>query len=641
MSEQRAASFLRLVHDRSESGEPHEASRFEPVQESLLLDTGATVLVCTTEELDERSFVTLFTHMRATLALDLRISPRFDFGTLNRRRALALFEACAVRYVDLGIKSTTLDACMAALMRVGRQELTASTAAAPSLHVVVFVDSEPDYRELGLAIGRHFRSLTTSDWEVVLRGPVEPARATRRIVFISHANPEDNNFVLWLQAQLQRLGYEVWSDLTRLRAGEVFWDSIEHVIRNDAIRVLVVVSTASMGKDGVLDEVALAVSVERSERLAGFVIPIRLDETPFSSLRANIARKNVLDFSSGWAKGLARLVSTLRQDQIPRGTSVQLEDMLGWLQQETRRVEVNKTPEMLTSNRLGIACLPVKIYFLQGTPVRPKGSDASNASPMPFTPFRGGWLTFHSPREIKSLGFAGLESQSVIATEELHAGNATLSSHLKPFERDRLMNRIFNAHLHWSLLERGMLNLADSKPPTLYVPSGLIEKDQVTFLDVDQKMHRRLLVGRSERRQLFWHLGLSAQFLTGGKSLQMRLKVIFTTDGAGSPVSPERMKLARRAFCKNWWNDRWRSLELALVSWMADGKDTIEVHSGEAGRLLLEGKPRVFVIPASIEEGQVPDLPDSLIDEMNLDSLEGFASGDEALDEIDEDWGTQ
>jgi hypothetical protein len=37
------------------------------------------------------------------------------------------------------------------------------------------------------------------------------------MVFISHANPEDNDFTRWLALQLAEDGYGVWSDLAKLQ----------------------------------------------------------------------------------------------------------------------------------------------------------------------------------------------------------------------------------------------------------------------------------------------------------------------------------------------------------------------------------------------------------------------------------------
>lgn len=59
-----------------------------------------------------------------------------------------------------------------------------------------------------------------------------PAVATSKdVVFISHANPEDNEFTHWLSLKLASLGYHVWSDVTRLHGGEDFWRDIHWHLR--------------------------------------------------------------------------------------------------------------------------------------------------------------------------------------------------------------------------------------------------------------------------------------------------------------------------------------------------------------------------------------------------------------------------
>src|ERR1022692_3173082 len=77
-----------------------------------------------------------------------------------------------------------------------------------------------------------------------------PTKEPRDTLLLSHANPEDNEFTLWLALQLANHGYKVWSDLTKLLGGEVFWDKIEDVIRNGAAKVLYVLSRTSNTKDG-------------------------------------------------------------------------------------------------------------------------------------------------------------------------------------------------------------------------------------------------------------------------------------------------------------------------------------------------------------------------------------------------------
>ena len=44
----------------------------------------------------------------------------------------------------------------------------------------------------------------------------------RDVVFISHATPQDNDFVKWLGARLIGLGYNAWADVFELKVGTPF-----------------------------------------------------------------------------------------------------------------------------------------------------------------------------------------------------------------------------------------------------------------------------------------------------------------------------------------------------------------------------------------------------------------------------------
>jgi len=61
--------------------------------------------------------------------------------------------------------------------------------------------------------------------------PPSNSSGVRNMIFVSHANPEDNLFTRWLALRLAREGYPVWSDLTKLLGGEDFWRDIEVAIR--------------------------------------------------------------------------------------------------------------------------------------------------------------------------------------------------------------------------------------------------------------------------------------------------------------------------------------------------------------------------------------------------------------------------
>jgi hypothetical protein len=86
-------------------------------------------------------------------------------------------------------------------------------------------------------------------------GPPRPADAQRSLVFISHATPQDNEFVLWLGTRLTALGYEVWADILKLRGGQDWTELLEEAIKDRAAKVLLVATPDGLSKKGVQREI--------------------------------------------------------------------------------------------------------------------------------------------------------------------------------------------------------------------------------------------------------------------------------------------------------------------------------------------------------------------------------------------------
>ena len=86
----------------------------------------------------------------------------------------------------------------------------------------------------------------------------------RDMLFVSHANPEDNEFARWLALQLAKEGYPVWCDLTKLLGGETLWDDAEEAIRTRTVKFLYVLSEASNEKGGPLRELQVAQGLARA-----------------------------------------------------------------------------------------------------------------------------------------------------------------------------------------------------------------------------------------------------------------------------------------------------------------------------------------------------------------------------------------
>ena len=134
---------------------------------------------------------------------------------------------------------------------------------------------------------------------------------TRDLVFVSHSNPEDDQFSLWLALQLASEGYKVWCDLTQLIGGEKWWDEIEDAIRKDTVKFLYVLSRSSNHKSGPRRELHMAQNVERQDSLKHFVIPLHIDDLPHQEMNIQISDTNAIEFNTGWCSGFHRLLDRL------------------------------------------------------------------------------------------------------------------------------------------------------------------------------------------------------------------------------------------------------------------------------------------------------------------------------------------
>ena len=71
-------------------------------------------------------------------------------------------------------------------------------------------------------------------------GTARMTNVSRDVVFISHANPEDNAFTVWLESRLTAAGYAVWADVLGLRGGQDLQRRLEDCLRNGVCKVLLV-----------------------------------------------------------------------------------------------------------------------------------------------------------------------------------------------------------------------------------------------------------------------------------------------------------------------------------------------------------------------------------------------------------------
>jgi len=284
--------------------------------------------------------------------------------------------------------------------------------------------------------------------------PPSLPKIVRKLVFVSHANPEQNDFARWLSAQLANAGYEVWSDVTKLIGGELFWDNIEDAIRNHTAKVLVAVSKDANTKQGVLDEVNLAVTVERKYNLPQFVIPLRVDDIDFADFRANVLRKIAIDFTASWEEGLAAALKVLERDDVPKGPVHSLDVARLCTEKLDPSLKPWEGTEALISNWLTVESLPPEIAVFDLGIEKSKVSVVMKATSLPWFPYFRLVGTFGTEADLRD----SLPPELAIKREYLISLDAFLKG--KPAELPGMEAR--EARNHISSLIRAKLEPYDA-----------------------------------------------------------------------------------------------------------------------------------------------------------------------------------
>jgi hypothetical protein len=612
-----------------------ESLRAQSWQRTLFVtgNPGLLAFVCVSD-VEEQELNELFTEGHPRFVVDLRRTPRFDVGTLSRKRVFQMFSRHGTKYVDLSgaleiarrdsaLNPDLLAAQLAGAIMVGQEPITGP--------IVLLVDLPQFSEDYVTRLSDQLQSIRAEGWEVLTvpsgKPSVQPPANTSRrtLLFLSHANPEDNDFALWLGSRLALAGYQVWSDVTKLIAGEVFWDSIEEAIREHSAKFVAIVSRASQQKNGVLDEISVAVAVERSRGIENFVVPIRLDDIPFDELRANLLRKNLVDFSENWAKGFRDLLSALDMERVPRG-AVESDKFGNWSRTFTRSGQsLTRKPETITSNWLRLQALP-RAVLVDNAPAAADSSIGGSAA----TPLSIGF----SSSAAELAGLVG-EQKSISIEEFLRDGWSAVG--ISPRESARIVSTHLRAAWAARAQQKGMLPYQISSGMTAwYAPINAIKGDKVSFRDSAGKVRRKHLLGRSEKRGVFWHYAIEPRISFGRHPrIMLASHVVFTEDGVERLVAENKMHRLRRQFCKNWWNDRWRDLLLGYLDWFSDSKATITLPLPRKEVAVVCASPMSFQSPVSVEVVGEAEHINKLVEELEWEDLD-VVEPDEEVDDDDE-----
>jgi hypothetical protein len=454
----------------------------------------------------------------------------------------------------------------------------------------------------------------------------------RNMIFVSHANPEDNEFARWITLQLANEGYPVWCDQTKLLGGEKFWEDIEDAIKNHTVKFLFVLTHAANEKRGTKDELDCAIGVEKKHpELPDFIIPLKLDDLPYDDVFISIRRLNHIDFRSSWANGLAKLLEKLAEDQVPKSPSFNPEAVATWWRSQvdfSAEQGLIEKPDVHLSNWFPVTGLPEHL-FRHSVTRRGIGKIEFNAANYTHPAANDTELSFLSFAEAEH--FADqlppqhfIESTSTVSLQSIRdrtgpRGYPALLTQILRMAWERMMAK--------SALQQYEMS---SRSQCFYFRQNTVKDDRLYFEGVDDKRAYRDVIGYATKlgRKRYWHYGINAK-PTLYPEIQFVVKghVLFSDDGSKIWDSKEKLAKARRNQCKNWWNDEWRDRMLAVMAYLGNDEGNISIPVSPTASLQLHRWPTTFESPISYLD------PQDFVKEEDLDD---YAFEEEDADEVDE-----
>lgn len=567
--------------------------------------------------------------------VDLRYSPKFDENTLGRHGFFEVIGGWNALYLDMigllqveGKEEYVSD--LQALFEIVFRWIKDNRRTVPG-GILMLTDKRSFSKELAYAVEsmphpngqswvvetfpsvrlhRHLKSPHT-----VVSDTTVTDQVTRTVIFISHANPEDNDFALWLSAKLQASGYQTWVDFENLRGGSIFWEEIEETIRHQCAKFVFLQSATSLKRSNVLNEVDLAVSVERRQALKNFVIPIRVDKSSFDDTYIALRRKLSIDCSIDWKRGLTDILEILDEDRVPRVDSDAQISFHHWHERSNADETLVPRLDEYISNWYEIIQFPRSLTWNR---LSKNDNKICNINSIISNDLR--FSFFHEvPIEYES------DKQGTIILKDFLTGISLDEQTITRRQAHWIVSRLTQQAWENTMRDLGLRAYQMSGYRRAWFwPGNELEGKKISYVDAFGDKHSRLLIGRSRKYNVCWHFAAEAKLsFEGFCKVVLRPHVVFTRDGIVPLESPKLMHRLRRSFCKNWWNGRWRDLLGAFVQSIAT-TDALSLQAGNS-QILVDTQPIIFVSPftsivekASTEEGTIDDVAEDLEDDLEL-----------------------
>jgi hypothetical protein len=441
--------------------------------------------------------------------------------------------------------------------------------------------------------------------------PISP----RTTVFVTHAAPDDNEFALWLSSKLAMAGYRVWVDRRRLRGGADFWDEIDRVLRNDAIKQVVVFSK-QIGKPGVKKELAIGDVMRRKLADPNFMIPVRIDDMAFSDAPPELIRDNTLNGYPNWHDCLAELFETLEEAGVPKSPTLDTATLrtLVEAREDGRRFIIDR-PEQALTNWFPVKPPPrIRYYRFEGLQEQMKVWLDDCRIPHVHTGRLAG--SFADPPSFAQASSFDQQTPTAydVALDDFVTGRDHGPYAEKPLASNDVVN-LLRQHFNVLAEGRGLLPVDfASGERGWFFPDDLLPGNKVVVEPAQGRRIRRAMSGKFKK--LRWHVCVVAKPRVWPQLVyRIHINVVLSVDGK-TPLPGDKTHIRRRRLTRSWWNNVWRDRLLAAMHHLANGAPAIVMRAGdEAFEIALH--PLLAEVPVSYDATD-PPLPSEEDEEGNI-----------------------
>ncbi len=422
-------------------------------------------------------------------------------------------------------------------------------------------------------------------------------------LFINYAT-EDEALAKWLALRLTVEGYRVWISCFKLLGGEPYPKEIDTAIKDRTFRFLALLSRRSLNKPNPRKERTLALKLGEQRGEDDFVIPLNVDGLSPTELGWMTTELTFIPFNSSWAAGLKQLLKKLdllgAPRLVPNGGAIAASKYLP-------DNVVLETSETLYSNVSPFVAVPERLYgFDLSRPLSPPEKDEL-AARWAFYLVEGPSISLTAPATF--LAFEqppaplppnlSLKPAGVSLWQELPKVFGLSSWQVaKPLLRKTV------------LLTCAGLGLRPAEDGTfLYFPSGLVPRNKLKYRGYSGRSLPVATVGERTFRgkdKFRHHLGFTFDVLRlpeGPVAAKFRIRLRLT-DLDGKLLDYASALPRRKSITRTWYNYHFLSRELAILQFLAGGKESIV--AGGTQRVLLQATPITLTAPRSIDEAVLP-----------------------------------